>query len=107
METLLGWSPSGFSCRATDPILPEEKDRLERLARYLTRAPLRLDAVHEDDKGRIRLATPPDPSSGATERVMDPLDGIHAVTSQIPDRGKHAVRRYGAYANRVRCPRRG
>ena len=92
-EKLLTWSPSGFSCRATEVIPPAEKDRLEQLARYLTRAPLRLDAVVEDNEGRIRLATPPDPSTGATERILDPLDWIHAVTSQIPDRGKHAVRR--------------
>ena len=95
METLLGWSPSGFSVKSTELILPDDKDRLERLARYLTRAPLRLDAVVEDDDGRIRLATPPDPATGATERILDPLDWIHAVTSQIPDRGRHAERRYG------------
>ena len=65
-----------------------------------------MDAVVEDNEGRIRLATPPDPSTGATERILDPLDWIHAVTSQIPDRGKHAVRRYGAYANRVRARRK-
>jgi hypothetical protein len=106
MEKLLGWSPSGFSCCATEVIPPADKERLERLARYLTRAPLRLDAVVEDEEGRIRLATPLDPATGATERILDPLDWIHAVTSQIPDRGKHAVRRYGAYANRVRAWRK-
>ena len=34
--------------------------------------------------------------------ILDPLDFIHAVTSQIPDRGQDCVRYLGAYANRIR-----
>jgi len=106
MERLLAWSPSGFSLCCTQLVMPDEPDRLERLARYLTRAPLRIDAVEQDEEGRIRISTPPDPSTGATVRVLDPLDWIHAVTSQIPDRGRHGVRYYGHYANKVRGLRR-
>jgi hypothetical protein len=106
MEKLLAWSPSGFSLNATQLVMPDEPQRLERLARYLTRAPVRIDAVEQHDQGHIRISTPPDPATGATERILDPLDWIHAVTTQIPDRGKHAVRYYGHYANKVRGLRR-
>ena len=106
MEKLLAWSPSGFSLAATQLVMPDEPQRLERLARYLTRAPVPIDSVDDDGGGQIKVATPPDPSTGTTARVLDPLDWIHAVTSQIPDRGKHAVRYYGAYANKVRSLRR-
>ena len=44
-EMLLSWRYSGFSVHATEPILPGDTDRQEHLARYITRAPLRLDAV--------------------------------------------------------------
>jgi hypothetical protein len=106
LEKLLAWSPSGFSLEATQLVMPDEPGRLERLARYLTRAPLRIDTVEQDREGRIRISTPPDPSTGATVRVLDPLDWIHAVTNQIPDRGQHGVRYYGHYANKVRGLRR-
>ena len=37
-----------------------------------------------------------------TVSVLDALDWIHAVCQQIPDRGQHLTRYYGAYANRNR-----
>ncbi len=33
---------------------------------------------------------------------MDALDWIHAICQQIPDRGQHLYRDYGAYSNRTR-----
>jgi len=91
METLLGCSPSGFSCRSTEVIPPADEDRLERLARYLTRAPLRLDAVVEDDEGHIRLATTAGPSirsaailpgaAGTTKYLLGTSTGIYATTA--------------------------
>ena len=44
-QMLLGWEHSGFSVHATEPVLPGNTDRLEHLARYITRAPMRLDAT--------------------------------------------------------------
>ena len=86
--------------------MPDDPQRLGRLARYLTRAPVRIDAAEQDEAGQIRIATPPDPMTGATERVMDPLEWIHALTNQIPGRGRHTVRYYGAYSSRIRGLRR-
>ena len=39
--------------------------------------------------GRLRVRTPP-----------DPLELIHALTTQIPDPGQHLVRHYAWYSNR-------
>jgi hypothetical protein len=61
----------------------------------MTRAPIRIDAIEIDNEGRVRITTPPDPRSGATELVLDPLEWIQAITSQIPDRRQHVVRYYG------------
>jgi hypothetical protein len=72
----------------------------ERLARYLTRGPLPLDVVEKVEGGRLRVRTPPDPRTGLVEKILDPLDLIHALTPQIPDPGQHLVRYYGWYSNR-------
>ncbi len=48
------------------------------------------------------LQTPPDPCTGATTLRLDPLELIHRMALQVPDRGQHLVRYSGAYANRVR-----
>ena len=42
------------------------------------------------------------PVAACAFTTFQPLDLIHALTLQIPDRGQHLVRYYGAYANRVR-----
>jgi len=99
---LLGWNPSGFSVYANQLVFDDEPDRLERLARYLTRAPLGVDTVRTNDDGQVELGTPPQPSSADTVLQLNPLDWIHALCQQIPDRGQHLTRYYGAYANRTR-----
>jgi hypothetical protein len=102
-ETLLSWRRSGFSVEVSQHVGGGERARLERLARYATRVPLAVGAVHELSDGRIAIETPADPRTGATRLVLTRLDFIHAVCRQIPDRGQHQVRYYGAYANRLRA----
>ena len=66
------------------------------------RAPVALGKVRPQKDGRVKLLTPPDPKTGARSRLFDPLDWVHAVTTQIPDPRQHMVRYYGAYSNRAR-----
>ena len=102
MQKLSSWAHSGFSVYGEQVVMPDEHDRIERLARYLTRPPLPVASVSQDDHGRVRVATPPDPRTGATELVLDPIEWVHLVCSQIPDARLHLTRAYGAYANKVR-----
>jgi len=102
LKSLLAWRRSGFSAHCDKPALADDRSSLERWVRYITRAPIRIDTIGIDDEGRVRITTPPDPRSGATELVLDPLEWIHAITTQIPDRRQHVVRYYGAYASRSR-----
>jgi hypothetical protein len=83
----------------------ERLHRAERLARYLTRGPLLIDVVEKVEGGRLRVRTPPDPRTGLVEKILDPLDLIHALTTQIPDPGQHLVRYYAWYSNRSRGAR--
>jgi len=102
MESLLSWQYSGFSVHVGEELEPSDPQAAERVSRYLVRAPVALGKVHPQKDGRIKLLTPRDPSTGEDARFFDPLDWVHAVTTQIPDARQHMVRYYGAHANRSR-----
>jgi hypothetical protein len=101
-ERLLAWTHSGFSVKTAQHVAAGEHARLERLARYATRVVVGAGAVRRSGHGRVQIETPPDPGSGQTVLELDALEFVHAVCQQIPDRGMHLVRYYGAYANRKR-----
>src|SRR3989304_10444240 len=42
------------------------------------------------------------PVTADTALRLPPRDWVHALCQQIPDRGQHLTRFYGAYANRIR-----
>ena len=105
-RSLLGWVHSGFSVHGEQRGAAGDPQGAERLARYITRAPIALDRLEAAEAGCVRVATPPDPRTGATGLRLDGLDWIHAITSQIPDRGQHLVRYCGWYSSRSRGLRR-
>jgi hypothetical protein len=74
----------------------EERVRLEQQACYAVRVAMPMDCVGLAEDGRVQVLTPPDPRAGQMERLLDPLDWIRAVVSQIPDAGQHQMRYYGA-----------
>ena len=102
MRNLLSWVRPGFSVFAGPPVEAAALTSLESQARYITRPALAMDALHKLDDGKLALETPPDPRTGATLIVLDPLEWIHRITSHIPDAGRHCQRFYGAYSNRAR-----
>ena len=61
---------------------------MERVARYMTRAPFALGKVFRQKDGRGKYLTPRDPKTGRDHLLFDPLEWVHAVTTKIPDR-KH------------------
>ena len=83
MNKLLQWNPSGFSVHAEQLVFDNEPERLEKLASYLTRAPIRLGSITETPEGRVRVRTPPHLLTGNTVLVLDALDWIHAIHQQI------------------------
>ena len=80
--------------------------RLEHLARYVTRAPLRLDAMELLANGRVRVRTPVHPQTGATRMELDVLEMIRRLCAQIPDPRQHMVLYFGWYSHRTRGERR-
>ena len=92
----------GFSVYGRHLILNEEPARLAHMARYALRPPVAMERVHQGDDGQVLLDIPPDHRTGATVLSLDPLEWLRRVTNQIPEKGTHLVRYFGAYANRVR-----
>ena len=105
LRSLLGWVHSGFSVHGEQTVPAEDPKGTERLARYLTRGPLPIDVVEKAEGGRLRVRTPPDPRTGLVEKLLDPLELIHALATQIPDPGQNLVRYYGWYSSRSRGAR--
>jgi hypothetical protein len=105
-NSLLGWVHSGFSVHGEQTVPTEDVQSAERLARYLTRGPMPIDVVEKVEGGRLRVRTPPDPRTGLADKILDPLDLIHALTTQIPDPGQHLVRYYAWFSNRRAASRR-
>lgn len=81
-DQLLTWVHSGFSVHAAQVVDGADAEQVERVGRYMTRAPLRIDAIRLEADGRVVVETPPDPATGATERRFDPLDWIQEVVTQ-------------------------
>jgi len=101
-ERFLAWRHSGFSVKTTRRLAADEREPLDRLARYATRVVLPVGAVELLEGGRVWVETAPDPRTGSTVLEMDRLDLVHALCQQIPDAGMHMVRYCGGYSNRTR-----
>ena len=83
MNKLLEWNPSGFSVHAEQLVYDDETQKLENLALYLTRAPIKLSSITQTPEGQVCVTTPPHPLTGNTDLVLDVLDWIHAICQQI------------------------
>ena len=64
---------------------------------------MRIDDISLCPDGKVTVTTPPDPRTGQTQLLLDPLELIHALTTQIPEPGQHLLRYLGlaAYSNRA------
>jgi len=102
MRNLLSWVHPGFSVFAGPSVDGASAASLESQGRYITRPALAMDALQQLDDGNLALETRPDPRTGVTRLVLDPLEWIHRITAHIPGPGRHCQRFYGAYSNRGR-----
>ena len=73
MGNLLSWVHPGFSVFAGPPVDGALVTSLESQGRYITRPALAMDALQILDDGNLALETRPDPRTGVTGLVLDPL----------------------------------
>ncbi len=90
---LLSWQHSGFGVHSGEPVLPDDTGRQEHLARYITRAPIRLDAITPIDAEQVRVRTPIHPNTGQRNLELDVLEMIRRLCAQIPAPRQHLTRR--------------
>ena len=89
---------------------PDDRDGLERLARYLLRAPVSLERLSFDvASDQVGYARRPgrghDHEPAAAERLADPNELLARVLLHIPEPRRHVIRSNGAYSNAARARR--
>jgi hypothetical protein len=108
IELLLSWRHSGFSVHTTVTVAPDDGAGLERLARYLLRAPVSLDSLAFDEEAGLasyRCRPGREPLTGETAGC-DAAELLARVLIHIPEPRRHLVRYDGAYSSVVRARRR-
>lgn len=106
---LLSWRHSGFSVHNTVTVPPDDRDGLERLARYLLRAPISLERLSFDAASdqvayarRPGRGHEPGPTAGD---LTDPRELLARILLHIPEPRRHVIRYYGTYSNAARARR--
>ena len=109
IRLLLSWRHSGFSVHTSVTVPPDDRDGLERLARYLLRPPVSLDRLHVDEHAKaIAYAARSRPGLQAHTAAapVDPKDFLARVVMHIPEPHRHVIRYYRAYSSVLRARRR-
>ena len=81
MNQLLSWVYPGFTVFAGPAAEAGKIESLASQARYIARPAMAMDALQQRPDGTLAMETPPDPRSGATLVVLDPLEWIHRAHS--------------------------
>ncbi|MCK9459116.1 MAG: transposase [Proteobacteria bacterium] len=74
----------GFDLDAGEPAKPEERDRVERMLRYLLRPPIAESRLRELPDGDILLTQKTKWSDGTTALVFHPLELLERLAAIIP-----------------------
>ncbi len=91
-----GWSL--FSIHAATSIKAHERDRLEKLLRYLGRGPVSHERISLCDDGNIHYELKSS-YDGATHVMFSPMKFIEKLASMIPTPYKHQVNYYGCLSS--------
>ena len=106
IEILDRFRHTGFSVYQGHPVLPGDTVAREKLAIYISRAPISLDRLSYDGpNGTVEYR--PKSSSGhpllaADAPHQEPLDVLASITDHIPDTGQQLIRYLGWYSNKSR-----
>lgn len=88
----------GFSLNAALVCQAHERDKLERLCRYVARGPIALERLSIDGDGLVIYALKHTFRDGTTQVLFEPLDFIARLAALVPRPRTHLVRYHGLFA---------
>jgi len=93
---------NGFTLHAGRSVEAHDRDALERLLRYILRAPFSAERFSLDDKGLVhyRLRKPWPGPGGTTDLVLEPLSLMRRLAALVPRPYTNLFRYFGVFSNR-------
>ena len=93
---------SGFSLHADVSVNADDRKRLERLCRYISRPAIATERLSECEDGRIAYELRHPWRDGTTAVLFEPLELIEKLVAIVPAPRGHMVRYHGVLAPRSR-----
>jgi len=88
----------GFSLHAGLDIQPHQREKLERLRRYVSRPPIAVERLALSSSGQVRYTLKAPYRDGITHIVLEPLDLMARLAALVPPPRMHLTRFHGVFA---------
>jgi len=88
----------GFSLHAGVDIAPHQREKLERLCRYMSRPPVASERLALTASGHVRYTLKTPYRDGTTHIVLEPLDLMARLAALVPTPRMHLTRFHGVFA---------
>jgi hypothetical protein len=95
---------SGFSLHAGIAAEGSQRDKLEHLARYVSRPPVATERIALTEHGQVRYTLKTPYRDGTTHVIFEPEDFIARLAALVPKPRAHLTRYHGVFA--PACPDR-
>lgn len=89
---------SGFSLHAGIAAKASQRDKVERLARYVSRPPVATERLSLTGGGNVRYALKTPYRDGTTHVIFEPEDFIARLVALVPKPRAHLTRYHGVFA---------
>jgi hypothetical protein len=89
---------SGFSLHAGVAALADQRDKLERLCRYVSRPAVAIERLSLTAQGLIRYALKTPYRDGTTHVIFEPLDFLARLAALVPSPAVNLTRYHGVFA---------
>lgn len=88
----------GFSLHAGVAIAPRQREKLERLCRYVSRPPIASERLALTASGQVRYQLKTPYRDGTTHIILEPLDLMARLAALVPPPRMHLTRFHGVLA---------
>jgi hypothetical protein len=89
---------SGFSLHAGVAAKASEREKLEQLARYVSRPPIASERLALTESGQVRLRLKTPYRDGTTHVIFEPEDFMAKLAALVPKPRAHLIRYHGVLA---------